>query len=83
MLYEGNEGQNPQSQVLIEQMNAGIKAVLSSSLPASLGDMVEDFITENAMPMFDTQIRSMLEDRNHCGTPQEVVVDDHRASFKF
>lgn len=83
MLYEGNEGQNPQSKALIEQMNAGIKAVLASSLPASLGDMVEDFITENAMPMFDTQIRSMLEDRNHCGTPQKVVVDDHTASFKF
>lgn len=81
MFYEGNEGQNPQSRALIEQMNASIKTVIAASLPAGIGSMVEGLLDDNNV--FDSQIRSMLEDRNHCSTPQEVVVDDHTAAFKF
>lgn len=82
-LYEGNEGKNPQSKEVVEQMEEGLKAVLNTALPAGIGSMVQGFLMENAMPQFDNLLRSMMEDRNHCGTPQEVVVDDLKVTFKM
>ena len=81
-ILEGNEGQNPDSKVVIDGLEEGIKRTLDFSFPGGMGSMIQSFMKENAMPQFDNILRSMMEDRNHCGTPQEVVVDDMKAQFR-
>ena len=41
----------------------------------------DEFVRENLLPQVHNVIRSMLQDRNHCGTPQETIVNDHTATF--
>ncbi len=83
MLYEGNEGQNPKSAELLAKMEKAMESVLDKAFPSGADEMVKGFIMENAVPRAAAVLRSALEDRNHIDTPQEVVVDDHTASFHF
>lgn len=83
IFLEGNEGRNPQSKPLIACFEKAAMELVGEVLPKGLGDMLQGFIEENAMPQLDTLLRSMLQDRNHCGTQSEVTVDDHNATFRF
>ncbi|MDO4511644.1 MAG: metallophosphoesterase [Bacteroidales bacterium] len=82
-LYEGNEGENPDTKHVIEEMEKGMNMVMEASLPAGIAEMVQEPLRESVMPKFHNLLRSILEDRNHCGTPQEVIVNDKTTSFKM
>lgn len=75
-VLEGNEGMNKKSAQLIEKMKQSIGVAFEHVLPSGAGELVQSFMEENAMPELDNLLRSLLNDRNHCGTEQEVVVDD-------
>ncbi len=78
IFLEGNEGRNKQSKAVTSRLESGITGVLNASMPGMGGllESIQGFIKENALPEFDNLLRSVMEDRNHCGTDREVVVDD-------
>ena len=80
-LYEGNEANHPQSEQLIANLEKGINQVLLAVLPIETSNFIHEFVQENLLPQVHNVIRSMLQDRNHCGTPQETIVNDHTATF--
>ena len=80
-LYEGNEANHPQSEQLIANLGKGINQVLLAVLPIETSNFIHEFVQENLLPQVHNVIRSMLQDRNHCGTPQETIVNDHTATF--
>ncbi|MGM9869468.1 MAG: metallophosphoesterase family protein [Sodaliphilus sp.] len=80
-LYEGNEGANPQSEQIIADMENGMKQVLATILPDDSANFIHEFVQENLMPQLRNILRSMLQDRNHCGTPQETIVNDRLTSL--
>ena len=63
---------------MTSRLESGITGVLNASMPGMGGllESIQGFIKENALPEFDNLLRSVMEDRNHCGTDREVVVDD-------
>lgn len=83
MIYEGNEGQNPKSAALLARMENAMETVLDEAFASTNGEMVKDFVVENAVPRAAAVLRSALEDRNHIDTPQQVTVDDHTTTFHF
>ncbi len=75
-MLRGNEGRNPKSAQLIQDIKSTMTQVLLASLPSG-GEMVRNLITESVMPEVDVLLRSLLQDINHCGEPHQTVVDDH------
>ena len=55
--------------------------MLLAVLPIETSNFIHEFVQENLLPQVHNVIRSMLQDRNHCGTPQETIVNDHTATF--
>lgn len=83
IFLEGNEGRNKHSKAVTSRLESGITGVLNASMPGMGGlfDSIQGFIKENALPEVDNLLRSVMEDRNHCGTDREVVVDDLTATL--
>ena len=73
---EGNEGKNKDCQITIKQFDEGIKAALMMTLPDKMGEMLQETLQSDSFSPFRNLIISIFEDRNHCGTKCEVVVDD-------
>ncbi len=80
---EGNEGKSKESRRLIVDLKTGIEKVFSNAIPDRLADMLQGIMEESVMPEVDQLLKSLLEDRNCCGTEQEVVVDDLQMKLKF
>lgn len=82
-VLEGNEGKNKDSKEIISELEGSIMFALKTTFPSGLGEMVQGFMQENAMPAFENLLLSIFQDRNHCGTEQEVVVNDLKVNLKL
>ena len=70
---EGNESHRDYSAIV-----ADVKRRFRSLIEQKLGSSVlAEFLLEEVYPQVEPLLRSIVEDRNHCGTSREVVVDDH------
>ncbi len=81
---DGNEGKSKNSKAIIAGFESGMKKIFSAPMPDFGGGLlgkIGSFMQENAMPDVENLLRSVVEDRNHCGTEREVVVDDHTATL--
>lgn len=82
-LYEGNEGANPQCRQIISQAEQGVRQLVDTVFARNSNSFLHEFLSEELVPQVINVLRSMLEDRNHYHSPQEVVVDDHSAEFSY
>lgn len=75
-VVEGNE-QDGQIDELIEQGKQGIRAMIAEVAPDQADDLWE-FFQQDVYPRLDPFVRSLLEDRNAVGAPDESRTGDLR-----
>ena len=80
-VVEGNE-QEKDAETLIEQGKQGIRAMIEEVVPTQSENMWEFFL-ENVYPRLEPMVRSVLEDRNDVGTPNESRTDDLNLKIKL
>jgi 3',5'-cyclic AMP phosphodiesterase CpdA len=80
-VVEGNE-QEKDAEALIEQGKQGIRAMIEEVVPTQSENMWEFFL-ENVYPRLEPMVRSVLEDRNAVGTPNESRTDDLNLKIKL
>ena len=80
-VVEGNE-QEKDAETLIEQGKQGIRAMIEEVVPTQSENMWEFFL-ENVYPRLEPMVRSVLEDRNDVGTPNESRTDDLNLKLKL
>ena len=73
-VVEGNE-QEKDVEDIISQGKQGIRAIIEEIAPEQ-ADNLWDFFQENVYPRLEPLLRSILEDRNAVGTPNESHTDD-------
>ncbi len=73
-VVEGNE-QEKDVEDIISQGKQGIRAIIKEIAPEQ-ADNLWEFFQENVYPRLDPLLRSILEDRNAVGTPNESHTDD-------
>ena len=80
-VVEGNE-QEKDAETLIEQGKQGLRAMIEEVVPTQSENMWEFFL-ENVYPRLEPMVRSVLEDRNDVGTPNESRTDDLNLKIKL
>lgn len=73
-IVEGNENEKDYESI-IEQGKQGIRAMINEVAPEQADNLWEFFLAE-VYPRLDPLVRSVLEDRNAVGTPNESRTDD-------
>ena len=80
-VVEGNE-QEMDVESIIEEGKQGIRAMIAEVAPDQVDNLWEFFLND-VYPKLDPLVRSVLEDRNAVGTPQESHTDDLRFQVKL
>ena len=80
-VVEGNE-QEKDSQGIIDQGKQGVRAMIEEIAPDQ-ADALWEFFLADVYPKLEPIVRSVLEDRNAVGTPNESHTDDLHVNIKL
>lgn len=80
-VVEGNE-QEQDVEGIIEEGKQGIRAMIAEVVPDQADNLWEFFLND-VYPKLDPLVRSVLEDHNAVGTPQESRTDDLRLQIRL
>lgn len=80
-IVEGNENDKDYESI-IEQGKQGLRAMIDEVAPSQADNLWEFFMAE-VYPKLEPMVRSVLEDRNAVGTPNESRTDDLSLSVKL
>ena len=79
---QGNEG-GQDNRELVEQLIHGVDGVVGETITGILRPLARAALRLKVYGMARTVLRSILEDINDIGTPNEAIINDHIAIVKF